>query len=83
MTLLHLVFQDLNLYLQDKVYLAGNQITLADVFMYYGIHPILVSYHFSILSLVTTSHISQVKIIKLDFSFIIRTKISFLTSEHT
>ncbi|XP_069007601.1 eukaryotic translation elongation factor 1 epsilon-1 [Embiotoca jacksoni] len=36
------VLKDLNLYLQDKVYLAGNQCTLADVLMYYGIHPLLV-----------------------------------------
>lgn len=35
--------QDLNSYLQDKVYLAGNQLTLADIFMYYGIHPLVVS----------------------------------------
>lgn len=27
--------------MQDKVYLAGNQLTLADILMYYGIHPIL------------------------------------------
>lgn len=40
------LFQELNLYLQDKVYLAGNQFTLADVFMYYGIHPLTVSYLF-------------------------------------
>lgn len=39
--------QDLNLYLQDKVYLAGNQFTLADAFMYFGIHPLLVSYLFT------------------------------------
>lgn len=38
------VFQDLNLYLEDKVYLARNQITLADILMYYGIHPVIVSY---------------------------------------
>ncbi|XP_038142698.1 eukaryotic translation elongation factor 1 epsilon-1 [Cyprinodon tularosa] len=35
------ILKDLNLYLQDKVYLAGNQLTLADVLMYYGIHSII------------------------------------------
>ena len=35
--------QDLNSYLEDKVYLAGNQFTLADTLMYYGIHHIIVS----------------------------------------
>lgn len=37
------IFQDLNLYLQDKVFLAGNLFTLADILMYYGLHPIVVS----------------------------------------
>ena len=37
------LLQDLNLYLQDKVYLTGNQFTVADIFMYYGIHPLIVS----------------------------------------
>lgn len=36
-------FQDLNVYLQDKVYLAENQFTLADILMYYGIQPLIVS----------------------------------------
>ncbi|XP_032407282.1 eukaryotic translation elongation factor 1 epsilon-1 isoform X1 [Xiphophorus hellerii] len=35
------ILKDLNLYMQDKVYLAGNQLTLADVLMYYGIHSII------------------------------------------
>lgn len=48
--LLHFVFQDLNVYLQDKVYLAGNQITLADILMYYGIHPLIVSCRLSLSS---------------------------------
>lgn len=43
---LSLFFQDLNLYLQDKVYLAGNSFTLADAFMYFGIHPLMVSHYF-------------------------------------
>lgn len=42
----NLLLQDLDHYLQDKVYLAGNQFTLADIFMYYGIHPLIVSYFF-------------------------------------
>ncbi|CAL8321120.1 unnamed protein product [Boreogadus saida] len=36
------VLKDLNLYLQDKVYLAGNCFTLADALMYYGLHPLVV-----------------------------------------
>lgn len=36
------ILKDLNLYLQDKVYLAGNQFTIADTFMYYGLHPLVV-----------------------------------------
>ncbi|KAM3860850.1 eukaryotic translation elongation factor 1 epsilon-1 [Diretmus argenteus] len=36
------ILKDLNLYLQDKVYLAGNQFTLADTLVYYGIHPLIV-----------------------------------------
>lgn len=43
----HLIFilplQELNQYLEDKVYLAGNIFTLADILMYYGIHHIVVS----------------------------------------
>ncbi|XP_026148468.1 eukaryotic translation elongation factor 1 epsilon-1 [Mastacembelus armatus] len=35
------ILKDLNLYLQDKVYLAGNQFTLADPLMYFRIHPII------------------------------------------
>ncbi|XP_076017252.1 eukaryotic translation elongation factor 1 epsilon-1 [Genypterus blacodes] len=34
----------LNLYLQDKVYLAGNHFTLADILMYYGLHPLMVKF---------------------------------------
>lgn len=36
-------FQELNHYLEDKVYIAGNVFTLADILMYYGIHHIVVS----------------------------------------
>ncbi|XP_068437948.1 eukaryotic translation elongation factor 1 epsilon-1 [Clinocottus analis] len=36
------ILKDLNLYLQDKVYMAGNQFTLADTFMFNGIHPLIV-----------------------------------------
>ncbi|XP_010884092.1 eukaryotic translation elongation factor 1 epsilon-1 [Esox lucius] len=36
------ILKDLNTYLEDKVYLAGNQFTLADTLMYYGIHHIIV-----------------------------------------
>ncbi|KAJ8413224.1 hypothetical protein AAFF_G00092200 [Aldrovandia affinis] len=36
------VLKDLNQYLEDKVYLAGNNFTLADTLMYYGIHRIVV-----------------------------------------
>lgn len=45
--LLKLFFQDLDHYLQDKVYLAGNRFTLADIFMYYGVHPLMVRCFFS------------------------------------
>uniref|UniRef100_A0A3Q3Q0M4 GST C-terminal domain-containing protein n=2 Tax=Monopterus albus TaxID=43700 RepID=A0A3Q3Q0M4_MONAL len=40
------ILKDLNLYLQDKVYLAGNQFTLADTFMYFGLHPIIMDLAF-------------------------------------
>ncbi|XP_063779194.1 eukaryotic translation elongation factor 1 epsilon-1 [Pseudophryne corroboree] len=33
------ILKDLNLYLEDKVYMAGNKITLADILIYYGLHP--------------------------------------------
>ncbi|KAJ8010577.1 hypothetical protein DPEC_G00076520 [Dallia pectoralis] len=36
------ILKDLNSYLEDKVYLAGNQFTLADTLMYYGIHHVIV-----------------------------------------
>uniref|UniRef100_A0A8C6XQ19 Eukaryotic translation elongation factor 1 epsilon-1 n=1 Tax=Naja naja TaxID=35670 RepID=A0A8C6XQ19_NAJNA len=33
--------KDLNLYLEDKVYIAGNNFTLADILLYYGLHQII------------------------------------------
>ncbi|NXA41596.1 MCA3 factor, partial [Eudromia elegans] len=36
-----IILKDLNMYLEDKVYLAGNNFTLADILMYYGLHPIM------------------------------------------
>nr|XP_055038461.1 eukaryotic translation elongation factor 1 epsilon-1 [Misgurnus anguillicaudatus] len=39
---LKLILKELNQYLEDKVYLAGNVFTLADILMYYGIHHIVV-----------------------------------------
>ncbi|XP_061522335.1 eukaryotic translation elongation factor 1 epsilon-1 isoform X1 [Phycodurus eques] len=38
--------RDLNLYLQDKVCMAGDHFTLADVLMYNGIHPLIVDLTF-------------------------------------
>ncbi|KGL81179.1 Eukaryotic translation elongation factor 1 epsilon-1, partial [Tinamus guttatus] len=35
------ILKDLNMYLEDKVYLAGNNFTLADILMYYGLHSIM------------------------------------------
>uniref|UniRef100_A0A803VEU7 Biogenesis of lysosome-related organelles complex 1 subunit 5 n=1 Tax=Ficedula albicollis TaxID=59894 RepID=A0A803VEU7_FICAL len=35
------VLKDLNMHLEDKVYLAGNIFTLADILMYYGLHHIM------------------------------------------
>ncbi|XP_064559491.1 eukaryotic translation elongation factor 1 epsilon-1 isoform X2 [Zonotrichia leucophrys gambelii] len=36
------ILKDLNMHLEDKVYLAGNIFTLADILMYYGLHYIMV-----------------------------------------
>lgn len=36
------VLKDLNMHLEDKVYLAGSIFTLADILMYYGLHHIMV-----------------------------------------
>ncbi|XP_062841595.1 eukaryotic translation elongation factor 1 epsilon-1 [Trichomycterus rosablanca] len=35
------ILKELNQYLEDKVYMAGNRFTLADALMYYGIHSII------------------------------------------
>ncbi|XP_055490773.1 eukaryotic translation elongation factor 1 epsilon-1 [Leucoraja erinacea] len=35
------ILKDLNCYLKDKVYLAGNNFTLADIMLYNGLHPIV------------------------------------------
>ncbi|XP_063063261.1 eukaryotic translation elongation factor 1 epsilon-1 [Engraulis encrasicolus] len=37
-----IILKDLNTYLEDKVYLAGNHISLADPLLYYGLHHIIV-----------------------------------------
>ncbi|KAM6376425.1 eukaryotic translation elongation factor 1 epsilon-1 isoform 3-T3 [Alca torda] len=37
-----IILKDLNVHLEDKVYLAGNIFTLADILMYYGLHHIMV-----------------------------------------
>ncbi|CAL9697842.1 unnamed protein product [Knipowitschia caucasica] len=36
------ILKELNAYLEDKVYFVGNQITLADFFMYFGTHSLIV-----------------------------------------
>lgn len=36
------ILKELNTYLEDKVYLAGNQFTLADIILYYGTHSLIV-----------------------------------------
>ncbi|XP_033841631.1 eukaryotic translation elongation factor 1 epsilon-1 [Periophthalmus magnuspinnatus] len=36
------ILKELNSYLEDKVYFAGHQITLADIFMYHGTHSLMV-----------------------------------------
>ncbi|XP_072907050.1 eukaryotic translation elongation factor 1 epsilon-1 isoform X2 [Hemitrygon akajei] len=36
-----IILKDLNCYLEDKVYLAGNSFTLADIMLYNGLHPIV------------------------------------------
>uniref|UniRef100_A0A8C0BEZ0 Eukaryotic translation elongation factor 1 epsilon-1 n=2 Tax=Accipitrinae TaxID=8955 RepID=A0A8C0BEZ0_9AVES len=36
-----IILKNLNIHLEDKVYLAGNIFTLADVLMYYGLHHVM------------------------------------------
>ncbi|XP_059828390.1 eukaryotic translation elongation factor 1 epsilon-1 isoform X2 [Hypanus sabinus] len=36
-----IILKDLSCYLEDKVYLAGNSFTLADIMLYNGLHPIV------------------------------------------
>uniref|UniRef100_A0A8C5P2C3 Eukaryotic translation elongation factor 1 epsilon-1 n=1 Tax=Jaculus jaculus TaxID=51337 RepID=A0A8C5P2C3_JACJA len=38
----HTLLKDLNSYLEDKVYLAGHNLTLADILLYYGLHHFIV-----------------------------------------
>uniref|UniRef100_A0A8D2CQC7 GST C-terminal domain-containing protein n=1 Tax=Sciurus vulgaris TaxID=55149 RepID=A0A8D2CQC7_SCIVU len=40
---IHTLLKDLNLYLEDKVYLTGYNFTLADILLYYGLHRFIVS----------------------------------------
>lgn len=35
--------QDINTYLEDKVYFVGHQLSLADFLLYYGLHNLFVS----------------------------------------
>ncbi|XP_018596489.1 eukaryotic translation elongation factor 1 epsilon-1 [Scleropages formosus] len=35
------ILKELNQYLEDKVYLAGSDFTLADILLYYGVHHIM------------------------------------------
>ncbi|XP_030074386.1 eukaryotic translation elongation factor 1 epsilon-1 [Microcaecilia unicolor] len=37
------VLRELSAYLQDRVYLAGNRLTLADILAYHGLHPLMVA----------------------------------------
>ncbi|XP_067887089.1 eukaryotic translation elongation factor 1 epsilon-1 [Heterodontus francisci] len=36
-----MILKELNCYLEDKVYMAGNSFTLADIMVYNGLHPIM------------------------------------------
>ncbi|XP_027702003.1 eukaryotic translation elongation factor 1 epsilon-1 isoform X1 [Vombatus ursinus] len=40
------ILKDLNSYLEDKVYFAGNNFTVADVLLYYGLHRFIVDLTF-------------------------------------
>ncbi|XP_069776956.1 eukaryotic translation elongation factor 1 epsilon-1 [Narcine bancroftii] len=35
------ILKELDCYLEDKVYMAGNSFTLADIMLYNGLHPIM------------------------------------------
>ncbi|XP_070555643.1 eukaryotic translation elongation factor 1 epsilon-1-like [Ptychodera flava] len=35
------VLKELNFYLRDRVYMSGNQFTIADLLLYYGLHSIV------------------------------------------
>uniref|UniRef100_A0A8D2HYD9 Biosis of lysosomal organelles complex 1 subunit 5 n=1 Tax=Urocitellus parryii TaxID=9999 RepID=A0A8D2HYD9_UROPR len=39
---IHTLLKDLNLYLEDKVYLTGYNFTLADILLYYGLHRFII-----------------------------------------
>ncbi|KAG8513041.1 Eukaryotic translation elongation factor 1 epsilon-1 [Galemys pyrenaicus] len=39
---MRILLKDLNSYLEDKVYLAGHNFTLADILLYYGLHRFMV-----------------------------------------
>ncbi|XP_072459877.1 eukaryotic translation elongation factor 1 epsilon-1 isoform X2 [Notamacropus eugenii] len=36
------ILKDLNSYLEDKVYFAGNSFTVADILLYYGLHRFII-----------------------------------------
>ncbi|XP_061447611.1 eukaryotic translation elongation factor 1 epsilon-1 [Rhineura floridana] len=38
---IRIILKDLNSYLEDRVYIAGNNFTLADILLYYGLHQII------------------------------------------
>ncbi|XP_068959619.1 eukaryotic translation elongation factor 1 epsilon-1 [Petaurus breviceps papuanus] len=40
------ILKDLNSYLEDKVYFAGNNFTVADILLYYGLHRFIVDLTF-------------------------------------
>ncbi|KAG8442406.1 hypothetical protein GDO86_011263 [Hymenochirus boettgeri] len=40
------ILKDLNHYLEDKVYFVENMITLADILIYYGLHPVIAGLSF-------------------------------------
>ncbi|XP_049680059.1 eukaryotic translation elongation factor 1 epsilon-1 isoform X3 [Accipiter gentilis] len=48
-----IILKNLNIHLEDKVYLAGNIFTLADVLMYYGLHHVMAWPLFSTLVVTT------------------------------